>query len=113
MADTVYARILRGELPATVLHTDDRCVAIADIDPQAPLHALVIPRKAIPSLADAAPEDRDLLGHLLLVARRVAEQAGHGKAFRVVANSGADAGQSIPHLHLHVLAGRPLRWPPG
>jgi histidine triad (HIT) family protein len=113
VADTVYGKILRGELPAKVLHTDERCIAIADIAPQAPLHALVIPRKAIPSLAAATAEDEGLLGHLLLVAKKVATDAGHGAAFRLVVNSGEGAGQSIPHLHVHVLAGRPLDWPPG
>jgi histidine triad (HIT) family protein len=113
MADTVFGKILRGEIPAKLLHTDDRCIAIADIDPKAPLHALVIPRKAIASLAAAAEEDATLLGHLLLVAKKVAKDAGHEAAFRVVANSGAGAGQSVAHLHFHVLAGRPLSWPPG
>jgi|SRR5687768_7152939 histidine triad (HIT) family protein len=113
MADTVFGRILRGEIPAKVLHSDDRCIAIEDVDPKAPLHALVIPRKALKSVGDASPADEALLGHLLLVAKAVAEKAGHGQAFRVVANSGSGAGQSVPHLHLHVLAGRPLSWPPG
>ena len=113
MADTVFGKILRGELPAKVLHTDDRCIAIADIDPKAPLHALVIPRKALPSLADATTEDEALLGHLLLVAKKVATDAGHGKAFRLVVNSGAGAGQSVAHLHVHVLGGRSMTWPPG
>ena len=108
MADTVFGKILRGELPAKLLHQDDRCVVIADIAPQAPLHALVIPRKALASLAEATEADAALLGHCLLVARKVAEAAGHGQAFRVVANAGEGAGQSVPHLHFHVLAGRPL-----
>ena len=111
--DTIFSKILRGEIPATFLHQDDRCVAIRDIRPAAPLHALVIPRKAIASLAEAVEADASLLGHLLVVARAVAEAAGYGAAFRVVANSGAGAGQSVPHLHFHVLGGRPLTWPPG
>ena len=112
-SDTIFGRILRNEIPAKRLHEDDRCIAIADVRPQAPLHALVIPKKPIVSLAEATPDDAALLGHLLVVAREVAEAAGHGDAFRVVANSGAGAGQSVMHLHLHVLAGRPMTWPPG
>jgi histidine triad (HIT) family protein len=106
--DTVFGRILRGELPAKFLHQDERCVVIADIHPQAPFHVLVIPRKPIVSLGDAGPEDDALLGHCLSVARDDATGHGHGRAFRVVTNSGAGAGQSVPHLHFHVLAGRPL-----
>jgi histidine triad (HIT) family protein len=109
MADTVFGKILRKEIPATFLHEDEQCVVIEDIHPKAPLHALVIPRKAIASLGDAAPGDRDLLGHCLLVARRIAESRGCGHAFRVVTNSGEGAGQSVPHLHFHVLGGRVLR----
>ena len=111
--DTVFGKILRGEIPATFLHQDDRCVAIRDIRPAAPLHALVIPRKPLTSLAEATEEDAALLGHLLVVARQVAEAAGYGDAFRLVANTGAEAGQSVPHLHFHVLGGRELAWPPG
>jgi histidine triad (HIT) family protein len=107
--DTVFAKILRREVPATFLHEDEDCVAIVDVHPQAPFHALVIPRKPLESLADAAASDQALLGRLLLVARSVAEKAGHGKAFRVVSNAGAGAGQTVPHLHIHVLAGRPLQ----
>jgi len=107
-ADTVFAKILRGELPATFLHQDERCVAIKDIRPQAPLHALVIPRKALASLAQAVEEDAALLGHCLVVARQVAQAAGHLGAFRVVSNCGEAAGQTVPHLHFHVLAGRPM-----
>ncbi len=111
--DTIFAKILRGEIPATILHSDDLCIAIRDIAPKAPFHALVIPRKPIASLADAAAEDQALLGHLLLVAKKVAVESGHLKDFRVVANSGESAGQSVPHLHFHVLGGRPMTWPPG
>jgi histidine triad (HIT) family protein len=107
-ADTVFAKILRKEIPATFLHDDAQCVVIRDIRPQAPFHALVIPRKPIPALAEASTGDQALLGHCLLVAREVAEKNGCGKAFRVVTNSGEGAGQSVPHLHFHVLGGRPL-----
>jgi histidine triad (HIT) family protein len=109
MADTVFGKILRGELPAKVLHTDDRCIVIADRAPQAPFHALVIPKKALVSLADATAEDEALLGHCLLVAKQVAKEAGHADAFRLVSNAGTDAGQTVPHLHFHVLAGRSLK----
>jgi histidine triad (HIT) family protein len=113
MAETIFGRILRGEIAATFLHQDDRCVAIRDVNPQAPFHALVIPRKPLRSLADGASEDASLLGHLLLVATSIAGSEGHGDAFRTVINSGEGAGQSVFHLHVHVLAGRPFSWPPG
>jgi histidine triad (HIT) family protein len=112
-SDTIFGRILRNEIPAKRLHEDEHCIAIEDIRPVAPLHALVISKKPIASLAEATPEDAALLGHLLVVARKVAEAAGHGDAFRVVANSGAAVGQSVMHLHFHVLGGRPMSWPPG
>ena len=108
-ADTVFGKILRKEMPATILHEDDRCIVIQDIAPRAPLHALVIPRKAIPSLADATEEDAALLGHCLLVAKKVAESRGTGPAFRVIVNSGEGAGQTVHHLHFHVLGGGKLR----
>lgn len=108
----VFARILRGEIPAQLLHEDDRCVAFRDVAPQAPLHVLVIPRQALRGLGDATAADEALLGHLLLVGRKVAAQLGYAEA-RYVVNHGAAAGQSVFHLHVHVLAGRPLAWPPG
>ena len=108
MPDTIFHNILRREVPATFLHEDDRCFVIKDVHPQAPFHALVIPRLPVSSLEAALPEHAPLLGHLLLTAKRVADAAGCGGAFRVVTNSGAGAGQSVPHLHLHVLGGRPL-----
>ena len=109
MPDTIFHKILRREVPATFLHEDDLCFVIKDVHPQAPFHALVIPRKAIASLADAQRDDEALLGHCLLVAQQVARAGGIGDAFRVVTNSGAGAGQTVPHLHFHVLGGRPLR----
>lgn len=113
MAKTLFEKIIDREIPATFVHEDDQCIAIRDVNPQAPLHALVIPRKPMPRLCDAVPEDQALLGHLLLVANKVAADAGYGDAFRCVINNGAGAGQSVFHLHLHVVAGRPLKWPPG
>ncbi len=108
----VFARILRREIPAHLLHEDEHCVAFRDVAPQAPLHVLVIPRQALAGLGDAGADDAALLGHLLLVGRSVAERLGYPSA-RYVVNHGAAAGQSVFHLHVHVLAGRPLAWPPG
>ena len=110
---TIFGRIIRREIPADIVYEDDRCLAFRDVNPQAPTHVLLIPKKEIARLVDAGPEDEALLGHLLLVAGRVAGQLGVGDAYRLVVNNGADAGQSVFHLHLHILAGRPLRWPPG
>ncbi|MBL9077367.1 MAG: histidine triad nucleotide-binding protein [Planctomycetes bacterium] len=109
----VFARILRREIPAQVLHEDEHCLAFRDVAPQAPLHFLVIPKRPLARLADAGGDDGAVLGHLLLTAAAVARQQGFGDAFRTVLNSGAGAGQTVFHLHVHVLAGRPLAWPPG
>lgn len=111
--DTIFGKILRDELPATKVYEDDECIAFRDIYPAAPMHILVIPRKPIPRLCDAKPEDKALLGHLMLVANKVAEQEGLGDKFRLVINNGEDAGQTVFHLHLHVIGGRSLSWPPG
>jgi len=113
MTDTLFGKIITRQIPADIVYEDERCLAFKDIDPQAPLHVLVIPKQAVAKLADAEEGDEALLGHLLLVANRVAMEQGHGKAYRVVVNNGAGAGQSVFHLHLHVLAGRTLTWPPG
>lgn len=111
---TLFERILRREIPATFVHEDDLCFAIRDIAPKAPTHVLVIPRKPLPGVQSAAAEDQDLLGHLLLVARAIAEREGIAAGgFRLVINAGPDAGQAVPHLHVHVLGGRALGWPPG
>lgn len=110
---TLFQKIIDRELPASFVYEDDHCVAIKDINPGAPLHLLVIPRKPLPRLCDATAEDQALLGHLLLVGKRLAADHGHGEAFRIAINNGAEAGQSVFHLHLHVLAGRPFKWPPG
>ena len=110
----VFARILRGEVPADVLHEDDHCLAFRDVAPQAPTHFLVIPKREIASLSDAGPEDAGLLGHLLVTAAKVARDLGIAEGgSRVVINDGAGAGQTVFHLHVHVLAGRSLTWPPG
>lgn len=113
MAKTLFEKIIDRELPATIVYEDDRCVAIRDINPGAPLHLLLIPRKPIAKLADASAEDQALLGHLMLTAPKLAQEQGFGEAFRLVVNNGAEAGQSVFHLHVHILAGRPMKWPPG
>lgn len=110
---TIFGRIISREIPADIVYEDELCLAFRDVNPQAPVHVLVIPKKEIARLSDARPEDQTLLGHLLLVANRVARDLGFGEAFRVVVNNGAEAGQSVFHLHLHILAGRHFRWPPG
>lgn len=110
---TIFKKIIDGEIPAQLVYEDDQCLAFRDINPQAPVHILVIPRKEIPSLADAGQEDCELLGHLLLVCRRIAEQEGLTSGFRTVINAGPDGGQTVDHLHVHLLGKRPLRWPPG
>lgn len=110
----VFARILRGEIPAKVLHEDDLCLAFHDVAPQAPTHFLVIPKRELSSLSDAGAEDKALLGHLLVTAAEVARGLGVEEGgSRVVINNGAGAGQTVFHLHVHVLAGRALAWPPG
>lgn len=111
--ETIFSKIIRKEIPADIVYEDDQALAFRDIAPQAPVHFLVIPKAPLVKLGDAEDADAALLGHLMLVARRVARDAGIGDAFRVVTNSGEAAGQSVFHLHLHVLGGRPLAWPPG
>ena len=110
--DTIFGKILRGDVPCDEVYSDDRCLAFRDIAPQAPVHVLVIPRQPIESLRSADIGDEALLGHLLLVAARVARQEGL-EDFRTVINSGAAAGQTVFHLHVHVIGGRSLDWPPG
>jgi len=110
---TIFGKIIQREIPADIVYEDEQCLAFRDINPQAPTHVLIIPRKEIATLGDAGVGDRDLLGHLVLAAAKIARQLGVEKAFRLVINNGAEAGQSVFHLHLHLLAGRPFRWPPG
>ena len=111
---TLFERIIQGEVPAQIIHEDDQCVAIRDINPQAPTHVLVIPKKVIPRLGEATPSDESLLGHLLLTAAEVAKREGLAEnGYRVVVNQGWQAGESVPHLHVHVLGGRQLKSPPG
>ncbi len=112
MADTIFGKIARGEAAADIVYEDDRALAFRDLNPQAPTHILVIPRKPIDRLSRAGEEDAELLGHLMLVAGRVAAQEGL-EDWRLVVNDGAGVGQSVFHLHLHVLGGRGMGWPPG
>ncbi|MGQ0700363.1 MAG: histidine triad nucleotide-binding protein [Panacagrimonas sp.] len=113
MSKTLFEKIMDREIPASFVHEDELCFVVKDVNPTAPMHLLVIPRKPMPRLCDATPEDQALLGHLMLVANRVAAEAGYGEAFRLIVNNGAASGQSVFHLHLHVVGGRPLKWPPG
>jgi histidine triad (HIT) family protein len=114
MSDCLFCKIVQGQIPATVTYRDDEVVAFKDLNPRAPLHQLVIPTRHIATLAGAAEEDAPILGRLMVVASKLARDAGHGeRGFRVVMNAGADAGQTVFHVHLHVLAGRALDWPPG
>lgn len=112
MSDTIFGQIVRGEIPADIVYEDDRAVVFKDVNPQAPVHLLVIPRKAMAKLSDAEDGDEALLGHLMRVATKVAKDAAL-EDFRVVVNNGAGSGQTVFHLHLHVIGGRALSWPPG
>lgn len=111
---TIFQKIIDGEIPADKVFEDERVLAFRDIQPQAPVHVLVIPKKPIVSLADAVQEDCDLMGHMLLVAAQVARSEGlETGGYRVVTNIGSDGGQSVGHIHLHILGGRSMGWPPG
>ena len=110
----LFCRIIGGEIPTDFVHQDELCVAIRDTNPQAPTHVLVMPREHMESLNDASHRDEMLLGHLLRVGARIANDEGHAESgYRTVINTGTGAGQSVFHLHIHVLGGRPLTWPPG
>lgn len=110
---TIFKRIIDKEIPAKVVYEDELCLAFHDVSPQAPTHVLVIPRKEIPSLAQADDGDSGLLGHLLSTARKLASTLGMNQGYRIVINCGPDGGQSVDHLHVHLLGGRALGWPPG
>ena len=113
MTETIFAKIIRREIPADIVYEDDRCLAFKDVNPQAPVHILVIPKQSIARLVDAGDDDQALLGHLMVTAGRIATEQGIGDAFRLVVNNGAGVGQSVFHLHLHILGGRSFTWPPG
>lgn len=110
---TIFGKIIRREIPADIVYEDEQCLAFRDVNPQAPTHVLLVPKKEIPRLADATAEDQALLGHLLVTAGKIARELRVDDAFRLAVNNGAEAGQSVFHLHLHILAGRKFRWPPG
>lgn len=105
MTETIFSKIIKGDIPASKIYEDEHCIAINDISPRAPIHILVIPRKAIPRLVDASAEDKALMGHLMWVAGEIARQKGISDAFRLVVNNGKGAGQTVFHLHLHILGG--------
>jgi histidine triad (HIT) family protein len=110
---TLFQRIIAREIPARIEHEDDRCIVLHDISPQAPVHLLIIPKQPIPRIGEAAPADEAVLGHLLLTAGHIAKKLNLGRGFRLVINHGPDAGESVPHLHVHLLAQRQMSWPPG
>ena len=112
-AKTIFKRIIDGEIPARIVYQDDECLAFHDIAPQAPTHVIVIPKQEIPSLDAVGEEDAALLGHLVMVVHRLARQLQLDQGYRVVVNCGPHAGQSVDHLHFHLLGGRAMSWPPG
>jgi histidine triad (HIT) family protein len=113
MTDNIFLKIAERKIPAKIAYEDDRCLAFHDINPQAPVHVLIIPRKVIPTHADVTEPDEALLGHMHVVAAKLAEQLGISEGYRVVVNCKERAGQTVPHLHLHLLGGRDFHWPPG
>ncbi|HEY9155942.1 MAG TPA: histidine triad nucleotide-binding protein [Opitutaceae bacterium] len=113
MAKTIFEKIVAREIPAKIEFEDDRCIVIHDIDPQAPVHLLVIPKKVIQRVGEIVEADAPIIGHLLVVAAQVAKKLNLDRGFRIVINSGPDACESVPHLHVHVLAKRQMSWPPG
>ena len=111
---TLFEKIVAREIPADIVHDDDLCLAFRDISPKAPVHILVVPKRVIPRVAESRPEDRELLGHLLFTAGQIARSEGLADSgFRLIVNNGPDGGETVPHLHVHLLGGRPLTWPPG
>jgi histidine triad (HIT) family protein len=111
---TIFSKIIAREIPARIAYEDDLCLAFHDVNPQAPVHLLVVPKQELPRVAATTAADEPLLGHLINIAQRVASQEGlHESGFRLVINNGPDGGESVPHLHVHVLGGRALQWPPG
>lgn len=114
MSQTLFEKIISREIPATIIYEDDLVLAFNDVKPQAPTHVLIIPKKPIPRIAEAGPQDHQALGHLLLKAAEVAKKLGLTKSgFRLVFNNGPDAGEAVPHLHCHIIGGRKMTWPPG
>ncbi|MBW8782025.1 MAG: histidine triad nucleotide-binding protein [Verrucomicrobia bacterium] len=113
MPKTIFQRIIDREIPAKIEHEDEHCIVIHDVQPQAPVHLLIIPKQVIARIGEASPDDQTTLGHLLLVAGIVAKKLGLPRGFRLVINQGPDACESVPHLHIHLLAKRQMTWPPG
>ena len=113
MSETIFQKIIDKELPADIVYEDESCLAFKDINPVAPIHILIIPKKRIEKISDSNTEDRELLGHLFLVAGNIARDLGIEDAFRLVVNNGAGAQQTVFHLHIHLIAGREFNWPPG
>ncbi len=113
MTETLFTKIINRDIPADIVYEDDQCLAFRDINPKAPMHILVIPKKVIPKLVDADDIDEALLGHLLTTAAKIAKDEGYGNAFRAVINNGEAVGQTVFHLHVHILGGRDFMWPPG
>lgn len=113
MQDNIFQKIIERKIPANIVYEDDQCLAFRDINPQAPVHVLIIPRKVIATHADITEADRSLLGHLHLTAAQLAVQLGLNGGYRIVVNCQESAGQTVPHLHLHLLGGRAMHWPPG
>jgi histidine triad (HIT) family protein len=113
MTETLFSKIINREIPADIVYEDELCLAFRDINPQAPVHILIIPKQPIVKVADATESDQPLLGHLLLKAGEIAREQGYADAFRLVINNGEEAGQTVFHLHIHILAGREFGWPAG
>ena len=113
LKDNLFLKIIERKIPADIVYEDDRSLAFRDINPQAPVHVLIIPKKVIPTHADLTDADKELLGHLHLMAAKLAAQLGISDGYRLVLNCKEGAGQTVPHLHLHLLGGRGMRWPPG
>jgi histidine triad (HIT) family protein len=111
--DTIFSKIIRREIPADIVYEDDFCLAFRDVAPQAPVHILLIPKQPIDNLASTEPEDHRVLGHMMLKVRSIAAQEGLTNGYRVVTNIGADGGQTVNHLHFHIMGGRSMAWPPG
>jgi histidine triad (HIT) family protein len=113
MSKTLFEKIIAREIPAAIVYEDDLVLAIRDIHPQAPVHVLIFPKKVIPRIGEAQADDRELLGHILLKAAEVAKKLDLKSGYRLVINNGADGGETVPHLHVHILGGRHMAWPPG
>ena len=113
VSETLFTKIINREIPADIVYEDDSCLAFRDINPQAPVHILIVPKKPIAKISDATEDDQALLGHLMLKAAEVAQQEGYGDAFRLIVNNGEAVGQQVFHIHIHILAGRGFSWPPG